>query len=59
MTSALTIPDISAETGMPLPPPIEELDVYHENGKGFLVGRNGDYIAMNNSEMRRHLLSLG
>ena len=29
------------------------------NGKGFMVGRNGDYIAMNNSEMRRHLLSLG
>jgi hypothetical protein len=59
MKSNLTIPDISPDTGMPRPPSIDELDVYHENGKGFLVGRKGDYIVMTGSEMRRHLLSIG
>ena len=44
---------------MPRPPLIGELDVYHENGKGFLVGRDGEYIIMTASDMKRHLLSIG
>lgn len=59
MKPNLLIPDISPETGMPRPPSIGELDVYHENGKGFLVGRDGEYIFMTASDMKRHLLSIG
>jgi hypothetical protein len=59
MKPNLLIPDISPETGMPRPPSIGDLDVYHENGKGFLVGRDGEYIFMTGSDMKRHLLSIG
>ena len=53
------IPVILPETGRPRPLSIEEIDIYHENGKGYLVGKNGEYIMMNTSDVRRHLLTLG
>ena len=53
------IPVILPETGRPRPLSIEEIDIYHENGKGYLVGKNGEYIMMSTADVRRHLLTLG
>jgi hypothetical protein len=57
--SNIHIPVISPETGRPRPLSIEEIDIYHENGKGYLAGKNGEYIMMSTADVRRHLLTLG
>lgn len=54
------IPDISPATSRPVPPPVDRLPIYSENGKGFLVGiEAGEYIAMSSTDLRRHLIAIG
>jgi hypothetical protein len=54
-----SVPDICAESGRVKAPSVHRLDIFHENGKGYLVGLENDYILMSASDMRRHLLRLG
>lgn len=59
MSIELNIPVISPDTNRPPPPNIADLDIYYENGKGFVVGIGGEYIYMTNSDLKVHLRELG
>ena len=61
MTATLPdVPDISARTSHPAPPPVDKLPIFFENGKNYLVGVDGGgFITMNVSDLRRHLTQLG
>ncbi|MFN5561283.1 MAG: DUF5906 domain-containing protein [Opitutaceae bacterium] len=54
-----SVPDICPSSGKPKPPSVHDLDIYHENGKGYLVRSGNDYIVMSASDLKRHLLRLG
>lgn len=60
MTTTLpNVPDISPATSRPAPPSVDRLKIYYENGKGFLVGIDDNYISMNTTDLRRHLAVAG
>ena len=59
MSTSLNIPEIPTATNTPAPPSINDLDIYYENGKGFVVGNDNEYIAITNSELKIHLRTLG
>jgi len=52
---------INPLTGLPLPPPVSELPLYYENGKGYRLDaeRNGKFIAISEMAACRYLASVG
>ncbi|MBM4012781.1 MAG: hypothetical protein FJ286_15685 [Planctomycetes bacterium] len=59
MSQTANIPPISTATNMPPPPNVADLDIYYENGKGFVVGRGSDYVSLTISDLKIHLRTLG
>ena len=60
MTSLPNLPNISGTTSRPAPPSVDDLMIFSENGKNYLVGVDYEtFISMNASDLRRHLIALG
>lgn len=59
-TTLPNVPNISAATGRLAPPPVDDLPIYYENAKNYLVGIGDDgFIGMTAADLRRHLIILG
>ncbi len=56
--TGISIPDISPATGQIIPS-ISDMEIYSENGKGYIVHGDQGYIPMNETSVRRYLRSLG